>query len=141
MNVVTAITVVIALALPLLLLGAAVLGSKRKRERLRRQTATGSATVVAMQRTSTRVGHQPIVRVRMRLSFGESAQQREVELKIAVHPLDDDRVQVGTVFPLRFEPGNAADFSLELGGATGVELSDLHDGGGLHGTPLEGQKL
>jgi hypothetical protein len=61
----------------------------------------------------------------MRLSFGESGEEREVELKIAVHPLDDERVQLGTVFPLRFDPVNAADFSIQLGRATGVELSDL----------------
>ena len=128
MSVLTVITVAVALALPVVVLGAAVLGARRKRQRLLRQTATGSATVVGMKATSTRVGHQPIVKVRMRLSFGERAQEREVELRIAVHPLDEDRVQLGTVFPLRFEPGNTADFSIQLGGATGVELSDLHAG-------------
>ena len=126
MNVTAVVAVAVAFAIPVSVLGAAALGSRRKRERLRRQTATGSATVVAMTPTSTRVGHQQIMKVGMRLAFGEGDPERVVELKIAVHPLDDDHVKVGTVFPLRFEPENTADFSIQLGGATGVELSDLY---------------
>jgi hypothetical protein len=124
MNLTAAIAVVVALSLPALVLLAALLGARRKRARLGRLTATGSATVVAMTATHVSVGHQPVVKFRMRLHLGVSQKDEEIELKIAVHPLDDARIQVGTVFPLRFDPVHPAHFSIDFGGKTGVELSD-----------------
>jgi len=124
MNFTAVIAVALALALPGLLLLAALLGSRRKRARLGRLTATGSATVLAMTATHVSVGHQPVVKFRMRLQFGESGKHEEVELSIAIHPLSDERVQVGTSLPLRYEPGQTANYSIDLGGVTGVTLSD-----------------
>jgi hypothetical protein len=125
MNLPTAVAVAVTLALPALLPLGVLLGIRRKRARLRRLTATGTATVVATKTTSRAVAHQPVVKCRMLLAFGDHGKTRELELKIAVHPLDDERVQVGTVFPLRFEPAELANFSIDFGGKTGVELSDL----------------
>ncbi|HEY3493946.1 MAG TPA: hypothetical protein VGK73_04640 [Polyangiaceae bacterium] len=119
------LSVAIILSVPALLLLAIVLGPRRRRARLRRQTATGSATVVAMKATNTRVGHQPIMNVRMRLRFGESGKFRDIELKIAIHPLETDRIEVGVGFPIRFDPARTADYSIDFGGATGVVLGDL----------------
>jgi hypothetical protein len=125
MNLTAVIVVAVALALPGGLLLAALLGSRRKRARLGRLTATGSATVVAMTATTVAVGHQPVVKFRMRLQFGEGGKDEEIELSIAIHPLSDERVQIGTVLPLRFEPGQTANYSIDLGGVTGVTLSDF----------------
>ena len=125
MNLTVIVATVGALALPALVVLAALLGPRRKRARLGRLTAIGSATILAMTATHLRVGHQPVVKFRLRLQFGEGGRTEDVDLKIAIHPLDDERVQVGSVFPLRFEPERTANFSIDLGGATGVELSAL----------------
>jgi hypothetical protein len=125
MTLTSALAVAVTLSLPALLVLGVLLGALRKRGRLRRLTATGTATVVAMKPTRTTVAHQPVVKCRLELCFGEDGQREELELKIAIHPLDDERLQVGTVLPLRFEPGQLANFSIDFGGKTGVELSDL----------------
>jgi len=125
MSLAVVVTIAVALALPTLVVVAAVLGPRRKRARLARLTATGTATVLAMTATHLRVGHQPVVKFRMRLQFGDGGKAEDMDLKIAIHPLDDERVNVGTVFPLRFEPSQTANFSIDLGGVTGLELSDF----------------
>lgn len=125
MNPTVIVATVAALALPALLVLAALLGPRRRRARLARLTATGSATVLAMTATHLRVGNQPVVKFRLRLRFGDGGRTEDVDLKIAIHPLDDERVQLGSVFPLRFEPGQPANFSIDLGGDTGIELSAL----------------
>jgi len=125
MSLLTAVGVAVTLALPALLCVGVLLGSRRKRARQRRLTATGTATVVATKATNTAVAHQPVVKCQIVLSFGDSGSTRELELKIAVHPLDAERVRVGSVFPLRFDPAENANFSIDFGGKTGVELSDF----------------
>lgn len=125
MNLTAATGVAVTLALPALLAVGVLLGSMRKRARLRRLTATGTATVVATKATNTAVAHQPVVKCRVKLCFGDQGRSEELELRIAVHPLDDERVQVGSVFPLRFDPAQNANFSIDFGGKTGVELSDF----------------
>jgi len=125
MNLTAVVAVTTILAIPALVLLAALLGPRRRRARLRRQTATGSATIVGLKPTHTRVGHQPVTKFRLELHFGEGGQAEEMDLKIAVHPLDGHHLEVGTVLPIHFDPARTADFRIDFGGVTGIELSDL----------------
>lgn len=95
----------------------------RQRARLlARQTAACSGKVLGLRETSQSLGERPVMIIRIGFAPSEGAPILERELETAVSPFDAHRVQPGVEFPVRFEPADPENFSIDFGGVTGVVL-------------------
>lgn len=95
----------------------------RQRARLlARQTAACSGKVLGLRETSQSLGERPVMIIRIGFAPSEGAPILERELETTVSPFDAHRVQPGVEFPVRFEPADPENFSIDFGGVTGVVL-------------------
>lgn len=95
---------------------------KQQARLLARQTAHASGKVLGLRGTSQSVGEQPLIIIRVAFAPREGAQLLERDLETTVSPFDAHRVQPGAEFPVRFEPVDPENFSIDFGGLTGVVL-------------------
>jgi hypothetical protein len=89
---------------------------------LARQTAHSSGKVLGLRETKQSLGERPVMIIRIGFAPSAGAQLLERELETTVSPFDAHRVQPGVEFPVRFEPADPENFSMDFGGVTGVVL-------------------